>query len=196
MARLGPTPSQTVGPYFSMVLGGQNALLQPGGAAQVRGERIRIEGRVLDSDGATIEDALIEVWQANAAGRYRHEADDRKELDLDDGFTGFGRAETDFATGLYWFETIKPGRVPDPEGELQAPHISVIVQARGMLKPSFTRMYFPEEEAANDADLVLRMVPTSRRHTLIAQLADGIDPKVYRFDIRFQGEDETVFFDF
>lgn len=192
MARLGQTPSQTVGPYFSMVLGGQNVMVRP----DVRGERIRIEGRVVDGDGSTIEDALIEIWQANAAGRYRHEADDRLEVHLDNGFTGFGRAETDFTTGLYWFETVKPGRVPDPEGELQAPHISVVVQARGMLNPSFTRIYFPDEEAANEADLVLRMVPPSRRQTLIARLVDGSEPKVYRFDIRFQGEDETVFFDF
>jgi protocatechuate 3,4-dioxygenase alpha subunit len=181
-----------VGPYFSMVLGGQNVMVRP----DVRGERIRIEGRVVDGNGSTIEDALIEIWQANAAGRYRHEADDRLEVHLDDGFTGFGRAESDFTTGLYWFETVKPGRVPDPEGELQAPHISVVVQARGMLNPSFTRMYFPDEEAANEADLVLKMVPPSRRQTLIARLVDGSEPKVYRFDIRFQGEDETVFFDF
>ncbi len=192
MARLGQTPSQTVGPYFSMLLGGQNSLLGP----DLPGERIRIEGRVIDGDEAIIEDALIEIWQANAGGRYRHEADDRTEVDLDDGFTGFGRADTDFSTGLFWFETVKPGRVRDPEGELQAPHISVVVQARGMLNPSFTRIYFSDEEAANEADLVLRIVPRSRRPTLVAQLVDGTDPKVYRFDIRYQGEDETVFFDF
>ncbi|MGH8927473.1 MAG: protocatechuate 3,4-dioxygenase subunit alpha [Acidimicrobiia bacterium] len=190
MGNLGQTPSQTVGPYYSMRLGDQNIL--PTSA----GERIRIEGRVIDGDGANLEDALIEIWQANASGRYHHRADNRDDVALQEGFTGFGRAGTDFSTGLFWFETVKPGRVPDPEGELQAPHISVVVQGRGMLNPSFTRIYFSDEADANEADLVLRMVPAARRSTLIARLVDGSEPKVYRFDIKFQGEDETVFFDY
>jgi protocatechuate 3,4-dioxygenase alpha subunit len=193
MAKLGQTPSQTVGPYFSMRLSGEgeNVLVGP----EVAGDRIRIEGRVLDGAGNHIEDALIEIWQANAGGRYHHDADTREEIPLEEAFTGFGRAGSDFHTGQYWFETVKPGPVPDPEGELQAPHISVIVQARGMLSHLFTRVYFSDEDEANDHDMVLRGVPVDRRSTLIAELVEGSDPKTYRFDIRLQGEDETVFFD-
>jgi protocatechuate 3,4-dioxygenase alpha subunit len=195
MAGRGETPSQTVGPYFSMRLGGegQNVLA----AAGVPGERIRIEGTVLDGDGVHIEDALIEIWQANAGGRYRHPDDIRDEIALDDGFVGFGRAATEFATGGYWFETIKPGPVPDAEGEFQAPHINVVVQARGMLTPVFTRIYFSDEDEANRQDQVLNQVPRERRPTLVARLDEASsDPNVYRFDVRFQGDDETVFFDF
>ncbi len=192
MTPLGQTPSQTVGPYFSMrlALEGENVLAGP----RAPGRRIAVEGQVTDGDRKPIEDALIEIWQANAAGRYRHPDDRRDDLPLDDGFIGFGRAATDFAAGEYRFETVKPGQVPDGEGELQAPHINVAVQARGMLNPSFTRMYFSDEEEANQRDLVLSLVPPKRRATLVAQLVDGTDPKVYRFDIRFQGDDETVFF--
>lgn len=195
MPRLGPTPSQTVGPYFAMRLGGegQNVLAGP----EVEGERIRVEGVVLDGDRAHIEDALVEIWQANPGGRYRHPDDTRSEIEMDGGFTGFGRAESAFSTGEYWFETVKPGPVPDPEGELQAPHINIAIQARGMLNPSFTRIYFSDEVEANDHDLVLKMVPHERRQTIVAEHVPGTaDPKVYRFDIRFQGDDETVFFDF
>lgn len=195
MARLGPTPSQTAGPYFSMRLGaeGENILTPPG----VPGERLRIEGRVLDGDGAPVEDALIEIWQANAGGRYCHSDDTREDIPLDDGFTGFGRAETEFETGEFWFETIKPGLVPDAEGEFQAPHINVVVQARGMLNPLYTRIYFSDEDAANGQDQVLNQVPRERRPTVIApEVAGGVAPKVYAFDIVLQGEAETVFFDF
>jgi protocatechuate 3,4-dioxygenase, alpha subunit len=196
---LAATPSQTVGPYFTMVLGqpGQNIVARPG----VPGTPIRIEGRVFDGDGVPIEDALIDLWQANAAGRYRHPLDVRDDIALDDGFAGFGTATSEFATGQYWFETIKPGQVPDPHGGRQAPHLSLCVQARGMLMPSFTRMYFPEDADAHERDLVLSMVPASRRHTLIASPAAtssaSADASVvrYAFDIRFQGDDETVFFD-
>ncbi len=195
MARLGPTPSQTVGPYFAMRLSGEghNILVGP----DTPGERIRIVGRVIDGDGAYVEDALIEVWQANAAGRYDHPDDGRDEIPIDEGFSGFGRAATDFENGEYWIETVKPGPVPDAEGEPQAPHISVIIQARGMLNPSFTRLYFSDEPDANGRDPVLGVVPEHRRSTLIAECIDGeSDPKVYRFDVRFQGDSETVFFDF
>jgi protocatechuate 3,4-dioxygenase alpha subunit len=191
--RLGQTPSQTVGPFFTLRLyrEGENVLVGPG----QDDERIVIEGRVLDGDRNHIEDALLEIWQANPSGRYRH-ADDSRDLPLDEGFTGFGRAVSDFRTGEYRFETVKPGPVPDVEGALQAPHISVIVQGRGMLNPVFTRIYFSDEERANGDDLILRTVPASRRQTLIAELTDEGPPKVYRFDVRFQGDDETVFFDF
>ena len=194
MARLGQTPSQTVGPFFSILLGapGANVLAGP----EVPGERIRIEGRVIDGDGNPIEDALIEIWQANAGGRYRHPDDRRDEIPLDESFTGFGRVETDFDTGEFWFETVMPGGVPDGEGELQAPHINGVVQARGMLNPSFTRAYFPDDQESNERDLVLKMVPAERREALVARLVDGGEPKVYCFDIKFQGDDETVFFEF
>jgi protocatechuate 3,4-dioxygenase alpha subunit len=191
--RLGQTPSQTVGPYFTLRLYQKGEeILVPGGYP---GERIVIEGHVYDGDRNHIEDALLEIWQANASGRYRH-PDDTRDIDLDDGFTGFGRTVSDFETGGYRFETVKPGLVPDAEGAFQAPHISLIVQGRGMLNPVFTRIYFSDEEEANQDDLTLRRVPAARRDTLIAQLLDDGDLKVYRFDIRFQGEDETVFFDF
>jgi protocatechuate 3,4-dioxygenase alpha subunit len=190
---LGQTPSQTVGPYFTLRLyhEGENVLVGP----HADGEQIVIEGRVLDGDGNIIEDALLETWQANPAGRYRH-ADDTRDLPLTEGFTGFGRAVSDFNTGEYRFETVKPGLVPDVEGAFQAPHISLIVQGRGMLNPVFTRIYFSDEEKANRDDLVLRAVPAERRRTLVADLSGQGPPKVYRFDVRFQGEDETVFFDF
>jgi protocatechuate 3,4-dioxygenase alpha subunit len=190
MTSFGETPSQTVGPYFSMRLSaeGENILT-------TRDDRIVIEGRVLDGQGNPIEDALLEIWQAGPSGRYRH-PDDRRDLDLEPSFTGFGRTASDFETGEFRFETLKPGLVPDPEGAFQAPHISVIVQGRGMLNPTFTRIYFSDEPEANADDLVLRSVPESRRHTLIAQFEEGSNPPVYRFDIRMQGEDETVFFDF
>lgn len=191
MTRLGETPSQTVGPYFSMRLSaeGENVLT-------TRSDRIVIEGKVLDGGGNHVEDALLEIWQAAPSGRYNHPDDTRGDLDLEPGFTGFGRAASDFETGQYRFETLKPGRVPDAEGAFQAPHISLIVQGRGMLNPVFTRIYFSDEEEANNDDLVLRGVPAARRHTLIADLQEGTSPPVYRFDIKMQGEDETVFFDF
>lgn len=194
MGAAGQTPSQTVGPYFSMRIGGEGHNVLVG--ADTPGRRIRLEGRVLDGDRAPIEDALIELWQANAAGRYRHPADAHDDIALDDGFTGFGRAASDFSTGAYWFETVQPGRVPGPTGALQAPHASLIVQARGMLLPSFTRVYFSDEAEANATDLVLSQVPKDRRATLIAELVDDAGPAVYRFDIVLQGDDETVFFDF
>lgn len=193
MSRLGETPSQTVGPYFHLGLAapGENVLAGPG----VPGRRIRLEGQVLDGGRRPIEDALLELWQANAAGRYRHPLDDRDELPLDDGFVGYGRCSTDFRTGLYSFETIAPGRVPHPDGGMQAPHLSLIVQARGMLLPSFTRVYLDDEAEANAADPLLASLPPTRRATLVAALVEPGEPTVYRFDVRFQGDDETVFLD-
>lgn len=190
MGKLAETPSQTVGPYFSMRLAGEgeNILTR-------QDNRIVIEGRVFDGEGNHIEDALLEIWQAGPSGRYNH-PDDTRDLDLEPEFTGFGRAASDFETGEYRFETLKPGRVPDAEGALQAPHISLIVQGRGMLNAVFTRIYFSDEEEANSDDLVLRRVPEDRRHTLIAILQHRTKPPVYRFDIYMQGEGETVFFDF
>jgi protocatechuate 3,4-dioxygenase, alpha subunit len=192
-SKYGPTPSQTVGPYFTMRITGEgeNVLTAP----ETVGERIRIEGFVYDGDGNHIEDALLELWQANAAGRYDHPADDRDDVPLDSAFTGFGRCASDFKTGAYSFLTIKPGPVPHPSGVLQAPHVSLIVQARGMLDPTYTRVYFADEEEANAVDPVLTSVPEERRGTLIAPRVDDGAIAVYRFDIRYQGDDETVFFD-
>jgi protocatechuate 3,4-dioxygenase alpha subunit len=181
----GPTPSQTVGPYFGLKLGGNNVLVGP----KARGEKIRIEGQVFDGDGSFVEDALVEIWQADGEGHYA------QPVDRSSGFTGFGRVETDPKTGKYWFETIKPGRVPDPEGELQAPHLVMVVQGRGMLRPVFTRLYFSDEMEANNVDLILGMVPPERRSTLFADPVSK-DRNLYRFDIRLQGAGETVFFDF
>ncbi len=190
----GPTPSQTVGPYFTMRLAGEgeNVLTQP----ETIGERIRIEGFVFDGDRKHIEDALLELWQANAAGRYNHPADDRDDVPLDPEFTGFGRCASDFTTGAFSFLTIKPGPVPHPIGGMQAPHVSLIVQSRGMLDPTYTRIYFADEVEANASDPVLATVPEARRWTLIAErVDDGGSVPVYRFDVRYQGDDETVFFD-
>jgi protocatechuate 3,4-dioxygenase alpha subunit len=177
----GPTPSQTVGPFFHdcLLLLDQHVLARPG----TDGRRIRVEGQLRDGDGAPVTDALIEIWQASAAGRYRHPADD-----VDEPFVGFGRAGTD-EDGRYWFDTVKPGRVPDPTGGLQAPHIAVHVLARGLLDQLATRVYFADEPA-NAEDLVLSAVPEARRGTLLAH-PHG---EAYRFDIVLQGDGETVFF--
>lgn len=195
MDRLRETPSQTVGPYFAMRLGGegQNILAGP----DTPGQHVRVEGRVYDADGEHIEDALVEVWQADAEGRYRHPDDWWTDVPENEAFTGFGRAQSDFKTGDWSIETIKPGPVPGPDGSMQAPHINVIVQARGMLLPSFTRIYFSDESEANADDHVLGQVPEDRRSTLIAELGEaGGDEPTYRFDIRFGGDAETVYFDF
>jgi protocatechuate 3,4-dioxygenase, alpha subunit len=182
-----PTPSQTVGPFFNIGLPGQGrsevvAEGQPGA--------IRIEGIVFDGAGAPVGDALVEVWQAGASGRYAHPEDARAELALEEGFGGFGRCETDRA-GRYWFVTVKPGPVPATGGGTQAPHILVSVFARGLLKRVVTRIYFPDEAEANELDPVLSSVPPERRATLVARAEEG----VLRFDIHLQGDRETVFFD-
>ncbi len=189
----GLAPSQTVGPFFLECLlredARRNALARP----ETEGVRIRIEGRVLDGDGAPVPDALVEIWQANARGRYRHETDSREAIAIDPGFIGFGRSGTD-ETGMFWFETIKPGPVPFDEHTMQAPHVCVMVLARGLLNHLATRLYFSDERANAD-DPVLQRVPADRRGTLIAQreAVDG-QPAIYRFDIILQGAGETAFF--
>ena len=176
------TPSQTVGPYFTMRLSGEgaNVLTTP----DTVGERIRIVGRVLDGNRKHIEDALIELWQAGSSGRYHHPADDRSDVPLDPAFTGFGRCASDFRTGAYSFLTVKPGPVPHPGGGWQAPHVSLTIQARGMLNPTFTRVYFADEAAANAADPVLQSVPADRRSTLIAVLVEATDSSVPTYRLR------------
>ena len=191
----GITPSQTVGPYFAIALTPGdydwaptvgNNLVTP----DASGERIAIEGRVLDGDAKPVDDAMVDIWQADGAGRYAHPGDARANPNA--AFKGFGRAGTD-ESGRYRFDTIKPGAVPGPNGS-QAPHILLTVFARGMLRHFFTRLYF-SDEAGNDADPILRLVPPERRATLIARREDGGTHALYRFDIRLQGENETVFFD-
>ncbi|HEX6797847.1 MAG TPA: protocatechuate 3,4-dioxygenase subunit alpha [Ktedonobacterales bacterium] len=194
-AAAGVSPSQTVGPFFLNCLlrddAHRNVLVGP----QTAGERIRIEGRVLDGNGAPVPDAMVEIWQANAAGRYRHPADQRDDLPLDPDFIGFGRSGTDDA-GAFWFETVRPGAVPFESDRMQAPHIGLHVFARGLLNHLTTRLYF-DGEPANASDPVLLRVPEARRATLFARRAPGAavaEPAIYRLDIVLQGPGETVFF--
>jgi protocatechuate 3,4-dioxygenase alpha subunit len=185
------TPSQTVGPFYS--LGLTRRPMNRLATDSTRGEKIQIEGRVIDGDGNAVPDALVEIWQANSYGRYNH-PDDKQEKPLDPGFIGWGRCGTD-KTGVFSFETIKPGPVPGPDQTVQAPHINVAVFARGMLVHAYTRIYFGDE-AANDNDPVLMSVRNKkRRKTLIANRDEAGGKPIYRFDIRLQGENETVFFD-
>ncbi len=186
----GLTPSQTVGPYLHIGLDWLNttALAAP----DVAGERIVIHGLVLDADRAPVADGIIEIWQANSHGRYAH-PDDVRELPLERGFAGFGRMPTGLK-GEFHFSTIKPGRVPTPHGQLQAPHILVNVFARGLLKQLVTRIYFPGDDHASDP--VMAQVPVDRRPTLIAQPAEG-KAGVFEWNILLGGDqNETVFFDF
>ena len=186
------TPSQTVGPFFHPALAraGWSDLTREG----PRGERIAIEGRVLDGDGKPCDDALVEIWQANAAGKYAHPEDPQPAEMLDPGFTGFGRAATD-AEGRYRFSTVRPGRVPGAQG-LQAPHINVSVFARGLLHRLCTRIYF-EDEASNAGDPVLAAVvdPLARRTLLARRETGAAAGALYRFDIVLQGQGETAFLD-
>jgi protocatechuate 3,4-dioxygenase alpha subunit len=185
------TSSQTVGPFFHDCLLRADARRNVLAGPDTAGARIRIVGTVYDGDGAPVPDAMIEIWQANAAGRYNHPADAR-DLPLDPRFSGFGRAGTD-ADGHYWFETIGPGAVPFDAERMQAPHICVAVFGRGLLNHLYTRLYFADDPATAD-DPLLALVPAERRATLLAQPAAG--DGVYRFDIVLQGAGETVFFNF
>lgn len=190
------TPSQTVGPFYRIGLYSDqtsfsrlfdNDMTTPG----VVGQRIRVEGAVYDGAGEPIPDALLEVWQADSEGRHRS-----GERTLNDGFTGFGRVST-ASDGQFSFTTILPGRVPGPGGSVQAPHLLVIVYMRGLLVHAFTRIYFDDQSEANAEDPILTLVPDERRPTLIARKRhnqSGPVP-VYNFDIKMQGDDETVFFD-
>lgn len=189
MAALIATSSQTVGPFFRIGLWQPewNDLLRDG----AQGEAIRIEGTVLDGDGAPVSDALIEIWQADASGRYAH-PDDPAATRGDRLFRGFGRCGTD-AEGRFAFRTIVPGSVA-ADGAPQAPHINVAVFARGLLRHLYTRIYFSDREAENAQDAVLASVPEASRATLVARRNDTGSIPVYTFDIRLQGDGETVFF--
>jgi protocatechuate 3,4-dioxygenase alpha subunit len=183
------TPSQTIGPFF------HDALLDEDRSELVSPDdpgAIRIVGTVYDGAGEVVPDAMVEIWQANTAGRYNHPADDREDLPLEEDFSGFGRAGTD-ANGGFSFLTVKPGPVPGPDGMVQAPHVMVSVFARGLLKRLVSRIYFPDEEEANVADPVLSSIEDQElRRTLIAR--DEGD--ALRFDIHLQGDGQTAFFGF
>jgi protocatechuate 3,4-dioxygenase, alpha subunit len=181
------TTSQTVGPYYAI---GMNMLITTEIApAGVPGERFTLEGRVLDANRQPIPDALIEIWQANAAGKYDHE-EDTQNKPLDSRFRGFGRVGTD-KDGAFRLMSVKPGPVPGPKGTTQAPHLGVTVLMRGLLLRLTTRMYFPDE-ALNATDPILSLVPEARRGTIIAKKTA---PGVIHWDVLLQGDDETVFFD-
>ena len=184
-----PTPSQTVGPYLHMGLDWLNTRdLAP---LSIEGERITIHGRLLDADGQPIPDGMIELWQANAHGKYAHPAD-TQNLPLQEGFTGFGRQPTD-AQGGFVFATIKPGAVPATQGQRQAPHILVSIFARGLLRQLVTRLYFPGDDHASDP--VLRTIPEARRATLIALPQTDDLSQLHWTIVIGAGDDETVFFD-
>jgi protocatechuate 3,4-dioxygenase alpha subunit len=193
----GITPSQTVGPFFKYGLtpDGQydwnDAFASNLVTPDTSGERIRVQGRVFDGDGQPVPDCMLEIWQADAQGRFS-DPQDKRALP-NSSFKGFGRCGTD-ANGGYAFDTIKPGQVADPDGKPQAPHLLVAIFARGMLLQNYTRIYF-DGETANAADPVMALVPADRRDTLIAMRQPGNGTAVYRFDIRLQGDNETVFFD-
>ena len=195
------TPSQTAGPFVHIGLA-------PGAAGfdiyerelgwdiagpNAKGERIRVEGVVIDGTGAPVKDVLLEAWQANAAGVYAHP---ENQGDVEEGFRGWGRVITDFASGLWGFDTVKPGPVAGRSGALMAPHINLWIVARGINVGLNTRLYFSDEEALNAADPVINLVEQEhRRKTLIATRQETDTGVVHKFDITLHGDGETVFFD-
>ena len=198
------TASQTAGPFVHIGLASQAAgltvfennfgsvLTNP----HTQGERIRIEGRVFDGIGTVLKDVLIETWQANAQGKYAHPADRQPGKAIDANFRGWGRSCTDFDTGLYTVDTIKPGLVVGRNDRFMAPHINLWIVARGINLGLNTRLYFSDEVEANGRDAVLNLIEwEARRTTLVALREDRAGQVVYRFDIRLQGDCETVFFD-
>ena len=184
-----PTPSQTVGPFFKIELTTDEHCVPRIAGLNTKGERAGITFRVLDGDGFPVNDAMLEIWQADSTGKYNH-PDDRRPGTAEEGWIGFGRIATG-EDGTCLLETIKPG--PVRSNTVQAPHLTVAVFARGMLKQLYTRVYFAGD-AANDADPILSLVPADRRDTLMAK-PDSARPGHWFFDIRLQGEQETVFFD-
>lgn len=195
------TPSQTAGPYVHIGLA-------PGAAGfdiyerelghdiagpNAAGERIRVEGIVMDGTGSPVKDVLLEAWQANARGIFAHS---ESAGTVEDGFRGWGRVITDFGTGEWGFDTVKPGPVAGRNGTVQAPHINLWIVARGINLGLNTRLYFDDEAEANAADPVLTLIEWERRRaTLIATRSERDGTPVYRFDITLQGGEETVFFD-
>src|SRR5450432_232989 len=182
------TASQTVGPYLKIGFAtlGTSTIATTGAT----GERITVQGRLYDGDRKPVNDGALEIWQANAQGKYASPADTR-DVPIEAGFRGFGRILTG-ADGEFRLTTIKPGRVPGPGGALQAPHLSVVIFMRGSLRHLLTRIYFPDDPA-NAEDPILKLVPADRRATLFARAAA---PATLEWDIHMQGANETVFFDF
>ena len=192
MSRLGLTPSQTVGPFLAIGLPWPDGpFVVPEGSAGA----ITITGRVTDGAGEPVPDALVETWQADPNGRFSHPDDPRGAPQHPvPGFRGFGRCATS-ADGSYRIMTLKPGALPSPGGGTEAPHLDVSVLARGLLDRVVTRIYFPDEAQANAADPVLASIADPvRAATLVAQAEPGVAGQL-RFDIRLQGDLETVFFD-
>lgn len=191
------TPSQTVGPYFAYGLlphmyARRSIANHQISKPDTSGEHFRLVGRVYDGNGAPIEDAMLEIWQADCEGRYASPADPNSHLQTDTAFRGFGRTGTT-PQGDFVFETIKPGRVRGSGNALQAPHLNLIVFSRGLLTHLYTRIYFDDEDIANDEDEILGLVEPARRSTLIAKREQDGSGIVYRFDIHMQGNNETVF---
>ena len=182
------TPSQTVGPFFSIGLAHLNRADLSAGTT---GERITIQGKIIDGDGQPVPDAILEIWQADASGRYHHPEHSATPSDATP-FFGFGRIPTD-DQGLFSFTTVKPGPVHSPDGKPQAPHLQISVFMRGLLKQLVTRLYFPEEPL-NASDPVLQIVPESRRETLIARQPSQ-HQNTLEWIVCLQGGNETVFFD-
>jgi protocatechuate 3,4-dioxygenase alpha subunit len=195
----GQTPSQTVGPFFAYGLTpGQYGYPLPDVATAdlcgegALGERVRLVGRVFDGEGAAVPDAMLELWQPDARGRWVQPADTGGDAEPDPEFRGFGRCGTGTdPERRFVFHTVKPGA----PGTGEAPHMTLAVFMRGLLTHVYTRVYFDDEAAANAADPVLQQVPADRRDTLIARRAATADGPVYRFDLYMQGPNETVFFD-
>lgn len=182
------TPAQTVGPFFH--IGCNKLAISDLVGAKFSGARITLEGHILDGDRNPVPDAMIEIWQANALGKYAHPAGTPAES-RDPEFKGYGRVATD-QKGRFRFHTIKPGAVPGPGGKIQAPHLAVSMFTRGLLKRLVSRMYFPGEPM-NENDPVLNSVDSARRETLVARPNGSTD--ILHWDIVLQGDHETVFFD-
>jgi protocatechuate 3,4-dioxygenase, alpha subunit len=183
------TPSQTVGPYLR--IGFLPLLIDAIAPTGVPGERITIRGRMSDGDGKPVNDGVLEIWQADAQGKYAHPEHGQKTVAAN-AFRGFGRILTD-GGGTFRFTTIKPGPLAGPDGQQQAPHLVVTVFMRGMLRHLITRMYFPDEPL-NEADPVLQRIPVDRRATLVATA--GSEKSTLEWNVVSQGPAETVFFDF
>jgi protocatechuate 3,4-dioxygenase alpha subunit len=183
------TTSQTVGPYFAIGLTWLNRSNLTG--PDIAGQKVAIEGNILDGDQRPVPDALIEIWQADAHGKYGH-PEDAQDKPLDAAFHGYGRIPAD-RNGHFRFTTVKPGQVPGPDGKYQAPHINVSIFARGLLRRLVTRIYFADDPA-NEADFVLNLVPARRRDTLLAT-PDPSESGLFQFHVHLSGERETVFFD-
>ncbi|HEY2509106.1 MAG TPA: protocatechuate 3,4-dioxygenase subunit alpha [Streptosporangiaceae bacterium] len=186
---LGTTPSQTIGPFLAIVLPWPDG---PDVVAAGTPDAVIVSGTLTDGAGEAIPDGLVEIWQADPHGRFDHPDDPRGPSSYP-GFRGFGRSATD-ADGRFWFRTLKPGPLPDGGGGTEAPHLDVSVFARGMLDRVVTRIYFPDEQAANGTDPVLSALPAEVRQRLVAAPVPGEDGQL-RFDIRLQGPDETPFFE-